>query len=130
MAVSDRSVVVLVNSIDLAFKQYSGGLSMGAYGTNITHGMVGVGNNTTDFGEPFWILRNSWGHDSCIFPGSKLWRNVTKSGGENTTMAQTSDAEGSAIWRLRTGRETRFVLLLRWLSLMVVVMTTNSNFWT
>ncbi|BAF21666.1 glucan endo-1,3-beta-glucosidase 1 isoform X1 [Oryza sativa Japonica Group] len=70
-------------------------------------------------------------HDSCIFPGSKLLSNVTKSDGANTTTAQTSDAEGSAIWRLRTGRETGFLFILRWLlSLSVVLITTNSNFWT
>uniref|UniRef100_J3ML86 glucan endo-1,3-beta-D-glucosidase n=1 Tax=Oryza brachyantha TaxID=4533 RepID=J3ML86_ORYBR len=70
-------------------------------------------------------------HDSCIFPGSKLLSNVTKSDGANTTTSQTSDAEGSAIWRLRTGRETGFLFLLRWLlSLMVVFIITNSNFWT
>ncbi|KAF0889550.1 hypothetical protein E2562_026963 [Oryza meyeriana var. granulata] len=69
-------------------------------------------------------------HDSCIFPGSKLLSNVTKSDGANTTTAQTSDAEGSAIWRLRTGRETGFLFALRWLlSMMLVVITSNSNFW-
>uniref|UniRef100_A0A0D3GRH0 glucan endo-1,3-beta-D-glucosidase n=1 Tax=Oryza barthii TaxID=65489 RepID=A0A0D3GRH0_9ORYZ len=75
--------------------------------------------------------RSACGHDSCIFPGSKLLSNVTKSDGANTTTAQTSDAEGSAIWRLRTGRETGFLFILRWLlSLSVVLITTNSNFWT
>uniref|UniRef100_A0A0E0I1R8 glucan endo-1,3-beta-D-glucosidase n=1 Tax=Oryza nivara TaxID=4536 RepID=A0A0E0I1R8_ORYNI len=78
-----------------------------------------------------WGLHTTAGHDSCIFPGSKLLSNVTKSDGANTTTAQTSDAEGSAIWRLRTGRETGFLFILRWLlSLSVVLITTNSNFWT
>uniref|UniRef100_A0A453BEV4 glucan endo-1,3-beta-D-glucosidase n=1 Tax=Aegilops tauschii subsp. strangulata TaxID=200361 RepID=A0A453BEV4_AEGTS len=70
-------------------------------------------------------------HDSCIFVGSKLYSNVTKSDGANTTTTQTSDAEGSAVWRLRTGREKGFLSVLRLLlSLMVVVIMTNSNFWT
>ncbi|VAH45444.1 unnamed protein product [Triticum turgidum subsp. durum] len=71
------------------------------------------------------------GHDSCIFVGSKLYSNVTKSDGANTTTTQTSDAEGSAVWRMRTGREKGFLSVLRLLlSLMVVVIMTNSNFWT
>ena len=70
-------------------------------------------------------------HDTCIFPGSKLWSNVTKSGGANTTMTQTSDAKGSAVWRMRTGREKWVLFILRLLlSVMVVVIMTNSNFWT
>ncbi|XP_062187852.1 glucan endo-1,3-beta-glucosidase 1-like [Phragmites australis] len=68
-------------------------------------------------------------HDSCIFPGSKLLSNVTRSGGSNTT-AQTSDAEGSAIWRLRTGRGKGFLLFLRLLLSIAVVIVTDSNFWT
>ncbi|KAK3127133.1 hypothetical protein QOZ80_7AG0568740 [Eleusine coracana subsp. coracana] len=69
-------------------------------------------------------------HDSCIFPGSKLLSNVTRSGGSNTTMGQTSDAEGSAIWRLRTGRENGFLLFLQLLLSIVVIIVTDSNFWT
>ncbi|KAI5013117.1 glucan endo-1,3-beta-glucosidase 1-like [Hordeum vulgare subsp. vulgare] len=70
-------------------------------------------------------------HDSCIFVGSKLYSNVTKSDGANTTTTQTSDAAGSAVWKLRTGREKGFFSVLRLLlSLMVVVIMTNSNFWT
>ncbi|CAM0906019.1 unnamed protein product [Alopecurus aequalis] len=70
-------------------------------------------------------------HDSCIFPGSKLYSNVTKSDGANSTTTQTSDAKGSAIWRLRTGREKWFLVILRLLlSGMVAVMMTNSDFWT
>uniref|UniRef100_A0A0E0EBU5 glucan endo-1,3-beta-D-glucosidase n=1 Tax=Oryza meridionalis TaxID=40149 RepID=A0A0E0EBU5_9ORYZ len=81
--------------------------------------------------DAFRMSQTTAGHDSCIFPGSKLLSNVTKSDGANTTTAQTSDAEGSAIWRLRTGRETGFLFILRWLlSLSMVLITTNSNFWT
>ncbi|XP_047067871.1 glucan endo-1,3-beta-glucosidase 1-like isoform X1 [Lolium rigidum] len=70
-------------------------------------------------------------HDSCIFLGSKLDSNVTKCDGANSTTPQTSDAKGSAIWRLRTGRENGFLLILRLLlSGMMAVIMTNSNFWT
>ncbi|KAM0822797.1 hypothetical protein ACQ4PT_071280 [Festuca glaucescens] len=68
-------------------------------------------------------------HDSCIFLGSKLYSNVTKSDGAGSTTTQTSDAKGFAIWRLRTGRENGFLLRLL-LSGMVAVIMTNSNFWT
>ncbi|KAL6840692.1 hypothetical protein ACP4OV_029556 [Aristida adscensionis] len=68
-------------------------------------------------------------HDNCIFPGSKLLSNVTRSGSGNTT-TPTSDAEGSAIWRLRTGREKSFLLFVQLLLSIVVVIVTDSNFWT
>ncbi|TVU38977.1 hypothetical protein EJB05_12375 [Eragrostis curvula] len=68
-------------------------------------------------------------HDSCIFPGSKLLSNVTRSGGSNST-GQTSNAEGSTIWRLRTGRENGLWLFLRLLLSIMVIIVMDSNFWT
>ncbi|KAG2645616.1 glucan endo-1,3-beta-glucosidase 1-like isoform X2 [Panicum virgatum] len=69
-------------------------------------------------------------HDNCLFPGSKQLGNHTKSGSASNTTTPTSDAEGSAIWRLRTGREKGFSLFLRLLLSITVVIVTDSNFWT
>ncbi|KXG36295.2 hypothetical protein SORBI_3002G314500 [Sorghum bicolor] len=68
-------------------------------------------------------------HDSCLFPGSKLLSNSTGSGSTNTS-TPTSDAEGSAIWRLRTGRDKGFFLFLRLVLSIAVVIVVDSNFWT
>ncbi|CAN6199140.1 unnamed protein product [Urochloa humidicola] len=69
-------------------------------------------------------------HDNCLFPGSKLLGNDTKSGSASNTTTPTSDAEGSAIWRVRTGREKGFLLFLQLLLSITVVIVTDSNFWT
>ncbi|CAN6175530.1 unnamed protein product [Urochloa humidicola] len=69
-------------------------------------------------------------HDNCLFPGSKLLGNDTKSGSASNSTTPTSDAEGSAIWRLRTGREKGFLLFLQLLLSIAVVIVTDSNFWT
>ncbi|KAF8669538.1 hypothetical protein HU200_051342 [Digitaria exilis] len=69
-------------------------------------------------------------HDNCLFPGSKQLGNDTKSGSADNTTTPTSDAMGSAIWRLRTGRENGLFLFLQLLLSIAVVIVSNSNFWT
>uniref|UniRef100_A0A0D9XBW3 Peptidase C1A papain C-terminal domain-containing protein n=1 Tax=Leersia perrieri TaxID=77586 RepID=A0A0D9XBW3_9ORYZ len=61
-AVADGPVAVSVDSSDISFKRYPGGIYKGpCSGRNLTHSLLVVGYNSTSSGDGFWILKNSWG---------------------------------------------------------------------
>ncbi|XP_039787271.1 ervatamin-C-like [Panicum virgatum] len=60
-AVARQPVVVSVESSGMEFKQYPGGIFDGPCGSAISHQMTTVGYGTTETGEAFWLLKNSWG---------------------------------------------------------------------
>nr|XP_034591883.1 ervatamin-B-like [Setaria viridis]TKW23099.1 hypothetical protein SEVIR_4G271500v2 [Setaria viridis] len=60
-AVAGQPVVVTVQADEVPFKRYGGGVFWGPCGTNLGHAMTLVGYGTTDSGENYWIVKNSWG---------------------------------------------------------------------
>ncbi|RCV22924.1 hypothetical protein SETIT_4G258700v2 [Setaria italica] len=62
-AVAVQPVVVMVQADEEPFKRYGGGIFQGPCGMRVEHAMTLVGYGTTESGENYWIVKNSWGHD-------------------------------------------------------------------
>ncbi|KAF8687379.1 hypothetical protein HU200_043068 [Digitaria exilis] len=60
-AVAAQPVVVAVQADEVPFKRYGGGVFRGPCGTRPGHAVTLVGYGTTNDGENYWIVKNSWG---------------------------------------------------------------------
>ncbi|RLN07368.1 hypothetical protein C2845_PM11G10540 [Panicum miliaceum] len=60
-AVARQPVVVSVEATGEDLKRYPGGVFRGTCGSGIDHQVTAVGYGTTETGEAFWLLKNSWG---------------------------------------------------------------------
>jgi len=60
-AVAQQPVAIAIEADQLAFQFYSSGVFSGNCGTNLDHGVLLVGYGTSDDGEDFWKVKNSWG---------------------------------------------------------------------
>ncbi|CAL5040069.1 unnamed protein product [Urochloa decumbens] len=73
-AVARQPVVVTVQAgEDSEFKRYPGGIFRGYCGSGI-HQMIAVGYGITELGEPYWVLKNSWGTRWGESGFMRMWR--------------------------------------------------------
>ncbi|KAJ0082124.1 hypothetical protein Patl1_10567 [Pistacia atlantica] len=60
-AVAQQPVSVAVDSSQFQF--YKSGVFKAQCGTNLDHGFTVVGYGTSEEGDKYWLVKNSWGHD-------------------------------------------------------------------
>jgi C1A family cysteine protease len=60
-AVSKNPLAISIEADQMAFQFYSDGVFSATCGTNLDHGVVLVGYGTSEEGEEFWKVKNSWG---------------------------------------------------------------------
>ncbi|TVU42301.1 hypothetical protein EJB05_08698, partial [Eragrostis curvula] len=60
-AVANQPVSVAVDSGDMIFQFYSGGVMTGSCGTDLDHGTAAIGYGQTSDGTKYWLMKNSWG---------------------------------------------------------------------
>ncbi|KAF8658751.1 hypothetical protein HU200_059237 [Digitaria exilis] len=77
-AVAVQPVVVAVQAEDVPFKRYGGGIFRGPCGTKPDHSVMLVGYGTTDYGEKYWIVKNSWGPNCGENGFIRMKRDVTE----------------------------------------------------
>ncbi|KAJ0016750.1 hypothetical protein Pint_10448 [Pistacia integerrima] len=60
-AVAQQLVLVAVDSSQIQF--YKSGVFKAQCGTNLDHGVTVVGYGTSEEGDKYWLVKNSWGQD-------------------------------------------------------------------
>ncbi|XP_047083636.1 cysteine protease 1-like [Lolium rigidum] len=76
-AVAHQPVSVGIEAGGPEFQLYESGVFTGRCGTELDHGVVAVGYDTTDDGKDYWIVRNSWGPNWGEGGYIRMERNVT-----------------------------------------------------
>ncbi|GAB2231366.1 hypothetical protein Droror1_Dr00010372 [Drosera rotundifolia] len=60
-AVAYQPIAINLESKSFGFRFYSGGVFTGPCGTKTDHVVAAVGYGTTSQGDPYWLIKNSWG---------------------------------------------------------------------
>lgn len=74
-SLAEQTVSIGLDAGSDDFKSYESGVFTGECGTNLNHGLLGVGYGTDDAsGLDYWYLKNSWGEDWGDSGYMKLYR--------------------------------------------------------
>jgi len=60
-AVAQQPVSVGIAASSLTVQLFQGGVITNGCGTDLDHGVLAVGYDTTSYGQNYWIIKNSWG---------------------------------------------------------------------
>ncbi|KAK2987208.1 hypothetical protein RJ640_029093, partial [Escallonia rubra] len=81
-AVANQPVSVAIDAGGANFQFYHSGVFSADCGTMLDHGVTAVGYGTTDDGEKFWLLKNSWGNSWGYDGYIRIARDVAAKEGE------------------------------------------------
>ncbi|WVZ87624.1 hypothetical protein U9M48_034233 [Paspalum notatum var. saurae] len=81
-AVAHQPVTVAIEAGAREFQLYESGVFTGRCGTSLDHGVVAVGYGTTEHGEDYWLVRNSWGAHWGEAGYIRMARNVSARAGK------------------------------------------------
>ncbi|KAM4121503.1 hypothetical protein ACB094_01G010500 [Castanea mollissima] len=60
-AVANQPVSIALDGSGRNFQFYQGGVFMQECGTRLTHAITAIGYGTSDDGNKYWLMKNSWG---------------------------------------------------------------------
>ncbi|KAL4649372.1 hypothetical protein ACB092_01G010000 [Castanea dentata] len=60
-AVANQPVSIAIDGSGRNFQFYQGGVFMQGCGTRLTHAVTAIGYGTSDNGNKYWLMKNSWG---------------------------------------------------------------------
>lgn len=80
-AVSQQPVSIAINGHEPNFHMYSGGVYTGECSNRLTHAVAVVGYGTSEDGQKYWLIRNSWGDSWGENGYMKIQRDSGVSGG-------------------------------------------------
>ncbi|KAF8660378.1 hypothetical protein HU200_057960 [Digitaria exilis] len=81
-AVAHQPVTVAIEAGGREFQLYESGVFTGRCGTSLDHGVVAVGYGSTEDGQDYWLVRNSWGADWGEAGYIRMARNVSSPAGK------------------------------------------------
>jgi len=81
-ACSEGPVSIAIEADQASFQQYTSGVLTGSCGTGLDHGVLLVGYGTTDDGQDYWKVKNSWGSDWGDDGYIRLCRNCNANNGD------------------------------------------------
>ncbi|KAF8048316.1 hypothetical protein N665_2565s0006 [Sinapis alba] len=81
-ALAHQPISVAIEAGGREFQLYKSGVFKGTCGTALDHGVVAVGYGTSEEGQDYWIIRNSWGSNWGESGYVKLQRNIKDSSGK------------------------------------------------
>uniref|UniRef100_M4FAU1 Cysteine protease n=2 Tax=Brassica TaxID=3705 RepID=M4FAU1_BRACM len=81
-ALAHQPISVAIEAGGREFQLYQSGVFTGTCGTALDHGVVAVGYGTSQEGQDYWIIRNSWGSNWGESGYVKLQRNIKDSSGK------------------------------------------------
>ncbi|CAM9239818.1 unnamed protein product [Discosporangium mesarthrocarpum] len=89
-AVTKQPVSVAIEADQMSFQLYSKGVMSSTCGTNLDHGVLLTGYGTSEDGDKFWKVKNSWGGDWGMGGYILLSREVDQEGGQCGILMQPS----------------------------------------